>query len=170
MRKAGSEHLSNWPKNSLQVKDSHFCLFQNPCFIQRVGTAWESHAERTRNLIPCLTGREKPSLFCSFKCMRLENMKYSPRLRFTGRGGYHKLRQEPSDIYAPSQLPSLPFFPSSPPFPTTKTKKKKPLNHTSIPHIHRCTLLARLVGWGCHCEVNGSSRKEGGQRDGISLP
>lgn len=141
MRKPGSENLSNLPKNSLQVKDSHFCLFQNPCFIQRVGTAWESHAERTRNLIPCLTGREKPSLFCSFKCMRVENMKYSPWLCFTGRSGCHKLRQEPSDIYAPSQLPSLPFFPSSPPFPNNNHKEKEAIkSHLHPSHTQMHTL------------------------------
>lgn len=83
--------------------------------------------------------------------------------------GCHKLRQEASDIYSPSQLPSWPLFPPFPPSQTKTTKKNKPLNHTSIPHAPRCTLLSHLVEWGYHFEVKRSGPK-GGQWDWISLP
>ena len=110
-------------------------------------------------------GQGKASLLCSFKCVRLENMKYSPRhcASLAGAAAIN-LGKSPltfmfphRGLHGPSSLP----LPASQ---TTTTKNKKPLNHTSNPQAQRCTLLACLVGQGYHCEVKGRDQKEGGRR------
>lgn len=94
-------------------------------------------------------GKGKASLLCSFKCVRLENMKYSLWLCASLAGAVAiNLGKRPLTFMLPHSwlhalLPFLSLLPKQQPH-----TKKKPLNHTSNPHAHRCIFLARLVGQG----------------------
>lgn len=107
-----------------------------------VAKEWELHTKGTRNLTPQLTGKDKPSLLCAFKSVRIRI--WNTAFLWGEKG---QLSQTLGRRPLMSILPTA-FLTTLSPLPKQQPQRKISHQITPLPLIHTLRCTSELICWG----------------------